>query len=394
MGAISTISGHVARALDFYAKSNYWFGIGRSTDWQYAILTSRVRGTTFDTSVGSGYNVLALTVDSVDYAVTLPDSVAATILNVLSAINTAVGSSVAANDGTNRVKITSAVAGITGNVSIRANNAGLGFLEDEVATGRNSDSNPAIEDPTRREIEEPIGFKKYSTMELIIPETETFAMLEGTVSALNFNTSTASGDNSLSFDVDGDTVVVTFTDTLSNFIDDVVDEINLAAAAVNLKYGSVATRTADNTIKLTSPTVGTSGSVVIDAVDGNSILGFATGATDTGVDPDIIYGPPVGGVETYWRIILEAAAYDEGARWVYISADLNYDESGDLPVDPDPLSIFRQYGLIDGVLPATPEVVLTPSEVTTFGELTVLRNISPIGRNTYHRERLSFIMEF
>ena len=94
---------------------------------------------------------------------------------------------------------------------------------------------------------------------------------------------------------------------------------------------------------------------------------------------------------TKWKVVNIADAPDRGARWVYVSSYLNYDE---LPIDRP----YRQVGVFTGLVPK-PEVpigqyVLLPEQVEDMGLLEVIDNRKPVYRDTDVREHIKLILEF
>lgn len=94
---------------------------------------------------------------------------------------------------------------------------------------------------------------------------------------------------------------------------------------------------------------------------------------------------------TKWRIVSDSEAVEMGARWVYISTELTYNE---LPIT-DP---YRQVGvytglkLAEGVNPA--KYAVLPEEVESNGLLEVIDNRKPIYRDADVKEKIKIILEF
>lgn len=92
-----------------------------------------------------------------------------------------------------------------------------------------------------------------------------------------------------------------------------------------------------------------------------------------------------------WKIVQESDAISNGARWVYITTYIDYNN---LPIN---LS-YRQIGVVtglsvkSGVSPT--KLSLLPNEIGNSGLLEVLDNRTPIYRDADQRERLSLIIEF
>lgn len=92
----------------------------------------------------------------------------------------------------------------------------------------------------------------------------------------------------------------------------------------------------------------------------------------------------------HWRIVQPENAYEEKARWVYLSAFVEYSE---LPVDVS----YRQIGLTtelvikDGILSTG---ALVPNQVENPGILQTLDNRPPIYRDATQKEHLVQVIEF
>jgi hypothetical protein len=94
---------------------------------------------------------------------------------------------------------------------------------------------------------------------------------------------------------------------------------------------------------------------------------------------------------TKWRIVNKEQAYSEGARWVYLSVELTYDE---LPVTVP----YRQVGVHTGVQlreDVNPsKYAVLPEEVDDNGILEILDNRKPVYRDADVREKIKIILEF
>lgn len=92
-----------------------------------------------------------------------------------------------------------------------------------------------------------------------------------------------------------------------------------------------------------------------------------------------------------WKIVPIADAIQMGARWVYISTTLTYNE---LPTEFP----YRQVGVYTGVQLSAGvdenKYNLLPSEVNNPGLLEVLDNRKPVFRDNDVRETIKLIMEF
>lgn len=94
---------------------------------------------------------------------------------------------------------------------------------------------------------------------------------------------------------------------------------------------------------------------------------------------------------TKWKIVPYDQALDRGARWVYISSYVAYNE---FPIDMS----YRQVGVFTGLTAkssvATGKTNLLPSEVEDTGIPEVLDNRTPVYREADQREKLIVIIEF
>ena len=92
-----------------------------------------------------------------------------------------------------------------------------------------------------------------------------------------------------------------------------------------------------------------------------------------------------------WKMVEPKNALKEGARWIYISTTLTYNE---LPI----LSPYRQVGIYTGLsaVEGIPEsqYVLLPEEVLDAGILEIIDNRKPVYRDSDVRETLKLILEF
>lgn len=92
-----------------------------------------------------------------------------------------------------------------------------------------------------------------------------------------------------------------------------------------------------------------------------------------------------------WKIVTPEDALSEGARWIYLSTTLTYNE---LPTSLP----YRQVGIYTGLQPnddiPDTQYVLLPEEVKDEGILEVLDNRKPIYRDNDIRETLKLILEF
>ena len=96
--------------------------------------------------------------------------------------------------------------------------------------------------------------------------------------------------------------------------------------------------------------------------------------------------------DTRWRPISAdiETIRNEGCKWVYIEAHINYDEL--------PLSAFRQVGIFSHITKADGVPVgqfnLLPSEVDDLGFLEVIDNRTVVTRQLDQRETITMVMEF
>lgn len=95
--------------------------------------------------------------------------------------------------------------------------------------------------------------------------------------------------------------------------------------------------------------------------------------------------------DTKWKIVEPHNAITEGARWVYISTTVAYNEV------PTNIS-YRQIGCYTGLRKkqgvSTGKYALLPTEVEDAGVLEVLDNRRAIYREADQREKLVLIIEF
>lgn len=93
---------------------------------------------------------------------------------------------------------------------------------------------------------------------------------------------------------------------------------------------------------------------------------------------------------TKWSIVTPSNAYTQGAKWVYVSATINYDEL--------PLGYYRQVGVFSGLQLANgvsgSQLALLPAQVSNVGTLEVIDNRQPSNRQTNQKETLSVVIEF
>lgn len=94
---------------------------------------------------------------------------------------------------------------------------------------------------------------------------------------------------------------------------------------------------------------------------------------------------------TKWRVVNPESAVEEGARWIFLSAGLTYNE---LPADKP----YRKIGVYTGLTPnddvSSAQYALLPSQVSDPGLLEVIDFRRPIWRDTDVRERICLVLEF
>jgi hypothetical protein len=125
-------------------------------------------------------------------------------------------------------------------------------------------------------------FRRSRWNEIILNYQAEPAKLLSTKTGTSFDTSTGTGDNTITILVDGNPVLVTFTDTATNLIANVVLEINNQVALVipGLIFGVASIE--NNRIVLQSADIGNTATIAIDSVDGNIPLGFYPGVSAVG----------------------------------------------------------------------------------------------------------------
>lgn len=94
---------------------------------------------------------------------------------------------------------------------------------------------------------------------------------------------------------------------------------------------------------------------------------------------------------TKWRVVNKEDAATAGARWVYVSTELLYEElPTELPYRC--IGVYTGLTLADGV--SSSKFNLLPSEVKDAGLLQVIDYRKPIYRNTDVKEKIKLILEF
>lgn len=125
-------------------------------------------------------------------------------------------------------------------------------------------------------------FRRSKWNEIIFTTGITSAEIPSTVISNTYDTSTITGDNTLTLTVDGIRFTVTFTDTAINPIINVVNEINAAATAAMPGLALEVASHINGRITLTSVDFGSESSIEIDSLDGNAVLGFYGGVSAVG----------------------------------------------------------------------------------------------------------------
>ena len=123
--------------------------------------------------------------------------------------------------------------------------------------------------------------------------------------------------------------------------------------------------------------------------DISEIIGYKKVEVKYMVVPDEINGTIVYR-NTKWRIVDQAQALTNGARWVYVEANILYTEL--------PLGWYRQVGLYSGLQKAVgvsgSKYNLLPSEVLDNGVLEVVDNRQPSNRQSDQKDKLTLVLEF
>lgn len=91
-----------------------------------------------------------------------------------------------------------------------------------------------------------------------------------------------------------------------------------------------------------------------------------------------------------WKIIDPVEAVDEGARWVYLSTDLSYEEVN-TNISYRQVSIYTGTTALPGLEQA---YTLTPEQIQDKGIPEVLDNRKPVYREPDQKEKLNIVIEF
>lgn len=97
---------------------------------------------------------------------------------------------------------------------------------------------------------------------------------------------------------------------------------------------------------------------------------------------------------TKWRVVSPSDAIAEGARWVFVSTGLAYQ---DFAVEASK-NVYRKVGVYTGLVPKSgiseATYALLPSQVQSQGLLEVIDFRKPVYRDTDVREKLKIVLEF
>lgn len=97
-----------------------------------------------------------------------------------------------------------------------------------------------------------------------------------------------------------------------------------------------------------------------------------------------------------YRIVADADGVSQLARYCYLKASLNYQETNSLGNVIGAVT-FRQTGIFSGLVPQTGlegETVLTPNQVSSVGRLIFLVNHTPRTRDVLMRDIVEVLREF
>ena len=388
MAAITTISGHVSRALDVLGNTDMWIALAKPFDWNIARITSANLGP-YATTIAD--NLVFVIDDTYTVTVTFASDISRTATQVRDVINaaaTGVHVSLAniASVVANRVRITSPTLS-TGKVEITNGNVALGFFANDTITAQASGIPSPNPETTR--LYEPFAFEKIVTKTLVVPDADTHAVVVSGNQGNTFDTSVASSANGLTFTVDGSSnIVVVFPDSASTSLAVIVDYINDAAALISGDYAEVASIDASVSpprLKLTSPTFGSTSLIDIISANPPAGLDIPTLASTTGTD---------GGAYRFrndqFRAVADEDAYTEGARLVYVEAEFEYDEV--------PLTSWSQIGLHVDLTKAVGvpggRTYLSGDEVLDAGVLEYLENRALTSRSVDQKELIRLVIEF
>lgn len=394
MTAVLAIDGRVARAIEMVNRTDLWVALARPYAWSVARLTGTVAG---PFTVASTHDFI-FSINGFEVTYSVPSGASQAAVDIANGINAAaalVDASLAsvASVVTNFIRITAPTPGVgTASISVDQGSDDLGFLTGKTYTVPDDLAENPIPppDPSQRELFEPFVYAKINTSSLVVPDADTSAVVTGTVQGNTFDTSIASDANTLTFTVDGSApIVVTFPDSMSTPLASVLSTINTAAQAIDGSFSNVAR--VDGTVspprvKIVSPTSGSTSTVEVTSPSP------ASGSEGLGIAVQSVSGTDGGAIEfrsNQYATVLEADAYDEGARWVYLSAEFAYDEA--------PVESYSQIGLVGALVPAGgfgAATLLEPDNVDDPGILEVIDHIDLTNRNANHKETVQIVVEF
>lgn len=410
MVATTTVNGHVSRAVAFQARTDVWLGVGRQTPWDEAQLTGTVAAVAGNFDLGTD-DTLTLLID-LDMAgdpvykvdVTFTAAGVRNVSEVVNEINArwlaiAGAGSIAASVliGANTyLQITSPSTGDTAMVKVddTDDNAGVGLAAGRVQYGYANDPPPSS--PDIEEVEEIAGYKRADHNVLVIPNADTAAEIIGNVDgAAGFTI--PGGDTTLQLTVD---TLLPFTVTFLSGVQTIAYVINTINAAYQAAFllgegyatsDTIAYEQVEGPVsyvRLTSPNPGGTSHIEIGA-DDLAAIGFPVGHPD---NPSV--GTAGGSIyyrDTQWEIVDPGDAYIKAARWIYLEANLLYDQFP-LPLD------FRQVGWYSGLAALAghegDDPLLPENRDMSTGILEVIDNRQVVNRSIDEYEKIKIIIEF
>lgn len=125
-------------------------------------------------------------------------------------------------------------------------------------------------------------FRRSRWNEIILSQGSERAVIRSAITADTFDTSTATGDRTLTIVFDGNPVTITFSDTATNGIANVISEINTQVKSAFPGLDISVAYAEEGRLIIRSIDMGSTASILIDASDPNIYLGFYGGASDTG----------------------------------------------------------------------------------------------------------------
>lgn len=413
MVATTTVNGHVSRAVAFQARMDIWLGVGRQTPWDEAQLTGTVAAVAGNFTVPvAPNNTITILVDwdpigeaplwTVVVTLTSGTRTVSEITNEINAEYQSVSGT--ADDIAYQVligadtfiQLKTPTTGSTARIAIDDTDdmTDIGFAASRVQWGYNNDPPPSS--PVAEEVEELAGFKRADENLLVVPDADVAAEIIGDVDGAPGFT-IPGGDTTLLLTVDDLTpFTVTFLSGAQT-ITYVINTINSAYQAGFLAdkgYATSDTIASEQVegpasyVKLTSPNPGGTSLMEIGA-DDLAAIGFPVGHPDnpsSGTAGGSIYYR-----DTQWRIVDPGDAYLEAARWVYLEANLMYDDFP-LPLD------FRQVGWYSGLEALAgheaDDPLLPENRDTATGVLEVIDNRQVVNRSADEYEKIKIIIEF